>query len=209
LPDNGFVFACFNHLYKVEPRMFSVWMRILARVPGSVMWLYESNPVAWENLKHAASERGIERDRLVFGCTMDKPRHLARLRQADLFLDTLWFNAHTGTSDALWAGIPVLTCPQDSFPARVAASLVTAAGLPQLVCPDLSAFEEAAVRLASRPDELISMRKHLQHERSRLPLFDTLRFTRNLESAFEAMWRRHLSGKPPEAFAVVERDHPA
>ncbi len=208
LPDNGFVFACFNHLYKIDAQMFSVWMRILARVPGSVLWLYESNPVARDNLKRAANARWVEPDRLVFGGTMDKPRHLARLRQADLFLDTLWFNAHTGTSDALWAGVPVLTCPQDSFPARVAASLVTAAGLPQLICADLDAFEEAAVRLASHPDELKSMRDHLTHERSRLPLFDTPRFTRNLESAFETMWRRHLSGEPPKAFAVVEGSNP-
>jgi predicted O-linked N-acetylglucosamine transferase (SPINDLY family) len=204
LPDKGFVFACFNHLYKVEPRMFSVWMRILARIHGSVLWLYESNPVARNNLKQAATARGIEPDRLVFGGTMDKPRHLARLRQADLFLDTLWFNAHTGTSDALWAGVPALTCPQDTFPARVAASLVTAAGLPQLVCADLGAFEEAAVRLASHPAELKSMRERLTHVRSRLPLFDTPRFTRNLESAFETMWRQHLSGDPPQAFAVID-----
>lgn len=204
LPENAFVFACFNHLYKVESRMFSAWMRILARVPGSVLWLYESNAIARENLKRAAGLRGIDPARLVFGGTLDKPRHLARLRQADLFLDTLWFNAHTGTSDALWAGVPVLTCPQDAFPSRVAASLLRAAGLPQLICADLAAFEDRAVGLAAAPDELRRLREQLARDPARLPLFDTPRFTRNLETAFETMWRRHLAGDAPRSFAVRE-----
>ncbi|MFM9970842.1 MAG: tetratricopeptide repeat protein [Burkholderiales bacterium] len=204
LPETGFVFACFNHLYKIDPKMFSVWMRILGKVEGSVLWLYESNAIARANLERAAARRGIDPARLVFGGTLAKPQHLARLRQADLVLDTLWINAHTGASDALWAGVPVLTCPQDAFASRVAASLVTAAGLPQLVCRDLQAYEEAAVRLASNRTELNVMRAHLAREQQDLPLFDTPRFVRNLERAFETMWARYMAGEAPQAFAVVD-----
>ncbi len=204
LPESGFVFACFNHVYKIEPRMFGVWMRILNRVPGSVLWLYESNPTARANLECAAAAHGILPERLVFGGTLAKPEHLARLRQADLFLDTLWINAHTGASDALWAGVPVLTCPQDTFASRVAASLVTAAGLPQLVCADLDAYAATAVHLAEQRDELLPMRRHLEDHRQQLPLFDTPRFARNLERAFQQMWRRHVANEAPQAFAVVE-----
>lgn len=206
LPEQGFVFACFNHVYKIEPQMFAVWMRILARVPGSVLWLYESNATARDNLRREATARGIDAERLVFGPTMAKAEHLARLRQADLVLDTLWMNAHTGASDALWAGVPVLTCPQDTFASRVAASLVTAAGLPQLACASLKDYEEAAVRLATLPDELQAQRTHLETQHERLPLFDTPRFARNLERAFEEMWRRHAVGEAPQGFAVEEPD---
>jgi protein O-GlcNAc transferase len=207
LPETGFVFACFNHLYKIEARMFAVWMRILSRTEGSVLWLYESNSAARANLEKAASAQGVAPGRLVFGGTMAKPQHLARMRRADLFLDTLWINAHTGASDALWAGVPVLTCPQDAFPSRVAASLVTAAGLPHMACASLADYEEVAVNLASRPGELAAMRQHLEGERQRLPLFDTPRFVRNIENAFETMWQRKLSGEKPRAFAVVEGDN--
>ncbi len=200
----GFVFACFNHLYKIEPRMFAAWMRILARVPGSVLWLYESNAAARDNLRMEATACGIDAERLVFGPTMAKAEHLARLRQAGLMLDTLWINAHTGASDALWAGVPVLTCPQDTFASRVAASLVTAAGLPQLVCGSLEDYEEMAVRLATQPDELRALREHLESQHERLPLFDTPRFARNLERAFEEMWRRQVAGEKPRGFAVEE-----
>ena len=204
LPEEGFVFACFNHVYKIEPLMFSVWMRVLAAVPGSVLWLYESNPAARTNLQREASERGIEPSRLHFAGTLPKPRHLARLKRADLFLDTLYVNAHTGASDALWAGLPVLTCPQEAFPSRVAASLVTAAELSQLVCSDLAEYEANAIRLARRPDELRSMRRHLETRHASLPLFDTARFTRNLERAYETMWRRHIGGEAPASFLVAE-----
>lgn len=209
LPEAGFVFACFNHVYKIEPRLFGVWMRILNRVPGSVLWLYESNPTARANLERAAAAHGIAPERLVFGGTLAKPAHLARLRQADLFLDTLWINAHTGASDALWAGVPVLTCPQDTFASRVAASLVTAAGLPQLVCADLQVYEDTAVRLAEQTGELLAMRRHLEDNRQKLPLFDTPRFARNLEHAFEEMWRRHRAGQAPQAFSIANDDRVA
>ncbi len=204
LPENGFVFACFNQVYKIEPPVLRAWMRILARVPGSVLWLYADKTAARTNLAREAAALGIEPARLVFGEKLAKPRHLARLARADLFLDTYSVNAHTSASDALWAGVPLLTCPGDAFPARVAASLVTAAGLPHLVCRSMEEYESAAVRLARDPAELRSLHRTLA-ARERLPLFDTPRFVRDLESAFEIMWQRCLSGKPPEAFVVGKR----
>jgi predicted O-linked N-acetylglucosamine transferase (SPINDLY family) len=204
LPEAGFVFACFNQVYKIEPHVFDAWMRILARVPGSVLWLYASKSAARTNLAREAAGRGIDPARLVFAETLAKPRHLARLAQADLFLDTYTINAHTSAADALWAGLPVLTCPGDALPARVGASLVAAAGLPQLACRSMEDYENAAVRLAQHPAELRSLRQTLAAG-ARLPLFDTPRFVRDLESAFHTMWKRHLAGQPPEAFAVAEQ----
>ncbi len=201
LPEGAFVFACFNHVYKIEPPAFRAWMRILARVPGSVLWLYAGKSTARANLAREAAALGVAPARLVFGETLPKPHHLARLAQADLFLDTFSINAHTSASDALWAGLPVLTCPGDAFPARVAASLVAAAGLPQLACGSIEEYENAAVRLAQHPAELRGLRQTLA-ARERLPLFDTPRFVRDLESAFDTMWQRHLRGEPPAAFAV-------
>lgn len=204
LPESGFVFACFNQVYKLEPPVFRAWMRILARVPGSALWLYADKTAARANLAREAAALGIDPARLMFAEKMAKPRHLARLAQADLFLDTFSINAHTSASDALWAGVPLLTCPGDAFPARVAASLVTAAGLPQLACRSIEDYENAAVRIAHDPAELGSLRRTLA-ARERLPLFDTPRFVRDLESAFDAMWTRCASGRPPAAFAVGER----
>ena len=201
LPEVGFVYACFNQVYKIEPSVFRTWMRILARVPGSVLWLYASKSVARANLAREASALGIAPDRLIFAETMAKPQHLARLSCADLFLDTRSINAHTSAADALWAGLPVLTCPGEAFPARVAASLVAAAGLPQLACPGMDDYENTAVRLAHNPAELHAMRQTLAAG-ERLPLFDTPRFVRDLESAYDTMWKRYLSGNPPAAFAV-------
>ncbi len=204
LPENGFVYACFNKVYKIEPPVFHAWMRILARVPGSVLWLYAGQSAARANLAREAAALGMDPARLVFGETLAKSRHLARLAQADLFLDTFTINAHTSASDALWAGVPVLTCPGDAFPARVAASLVAAAGLPQLACRSMEDYENTAVRLAHHPAELRSLRQALAAG-ERLPLFDTPRFVRDLESAFDTMWKRYVAGNPPAAFAVGEQ----
>jgi protein O-GlcNAc transferase len=205
LPETGFVYACFNHVHKIEPAVFASWMRILSRVPGSVLWLYRSNASARGNLLREAETLGIAPARIVFGDTLDKPRHLARLGCADLFLDTGTYNAHTSASDALWAGVPVLTRPGEAFPARVGASLVTAAGLPQMACGSVREYEDAAVRLANDRAELEALRNVLK-ARERLPLFDTPRFVRDLERAFEVMWERYMDGKPPESFAVEDRD---
>jgi len=203
LPAAGFVYACFNHAYKIEPEVFHAWMRVLARVPGSVLWLYADKSVARANLAREAAACGIDPARVVFAETMQKAQHLARLRQADLFLDTFTINAHTSASDALWAGLPVLTCPGAAFPARVAASLVAAAGLPQLACASIEDYEEQAVRLACNPAQLGAMRQTLA-VRERLPLFDTPRFVRDLERAFEAMWKRYLARESPQAFTVAD-----
>jgi len=207
LPPAGFVYACFNKVYKIEPPVFRAWMRILQRVPGSVLWLYSGKTGARANLARAAAQAGIDPARLVFGETLPKPQHLARLARADLFLDTFTVNAHTSASDALWAGVPVLTCPGETFAARVGASLVAAAGLPQLACPSIEAYENTAVRLAQAPAELRGMRRTLA-ARERLPLFDTPRFVRDLESAFDTMWRRYLAGEPPAEFAVAAGPQP-
>ncbi len=201
LPASGFVFACFNHVRKIEPDVFALWMRILSRVPDSVLWLYGSNTTACDNLRREAVRLGIGGERIVFGATMAKPAHLARLSRADLFLDTFSYNAHTSASDALWAGVPVVTRPGDAFPSRVGASLVSAVGLPELVCTSEQAYEALSVRLACSPDELARMRAVLA-SRERLPLFDTPRFTRDIERAFEAMWQRFLDGTAAVSFPV-------
>lgn len=202
LPESGFVFCCFNQVYKIEPPVFHAWMRILERVPGSVLWLYAGRSAARANLAREAAALGMDPARMVFGETLAKPRHLARLAQADLFLDTFTINAHTSAADALWAGLPVLTCPGDAFPARVAASLVAAAGLPQMACRSMEDYENTAVRLARDPAELGRLRQGLA-AREQLPLFDTPRFVRDLESAFETMWKNYLAGQPPRAFSVA------
>jgi predicted O-linked N-acetylglucosamine transferase (SPINDLY family) len=204
LPENAFVFACFNHVYKIDETMFDCWMRILGRVAGSVLWLYQSNVLARQNLERAAALRGVDPARLIFAGTLPKPEHLARLARADLFLDTRLINAHTGASDALWAGLPLVTCPQEDFPSRVGASLLHAAGLPQLVCDSLADYEALAVRLAGAPAELLALRQHLCDEHEKLPLFDTPRFVRNLERAYELMWRRYSAGLPAQSFDVAE-----
>lgn len=204
LPEAAVVFACFNHVYKIEPVMFSAWMRILQRVSGSVLWLYSDDPVARANLAAEARTRGVDPSRLVFAGTLPKSQHLARLKRADLFLDTLHINAHTGASDALWAGLPVLTCPGEGFSSRVGASVAAAAGLPQLVCRDLAQYEDKAVQLALDGHGLGELRRHLEERHASLPLFDTARFTRNLERAYQTMWERYLEGKPAAAFAVTE-----
>ena len=202
LPTEGFVYACFNKVYKIEPEVFAAWMRILARVPGSVLWLYADKSAARVHLGRAAAAAGIAPERLVFGDTLPKAQHLARLAQADLFLDTLTVNAHTSASDALWAGVPVLTCLGETFASRVGASLVAAAGLPQLACSNLTEYEDCAIRLASAPKELRGMRAILDaHEK--LPLFDTPRFVRDLEWAYAEMWRRYLAGLAPAHFDVA------
>jgi protein O-GlcNAc transferase len=202
LPESGFVFCCFNQIQKLEPVMFAVWMRILLRVPNSVLWLYSDSEEAQANLRSAAAAGGIDGERLVFAKRLPKDRHLERHRLADLFLDTRIYNAHTTASDALWAGVPVLTCLGGTFPARVAASLLQAVGLPELISHSLEEYEEQAVRLATQPTELAGLREKLAHNRLRTPLFDTERFARHLERAYEMMWERHVRGLPPASLQV-------
>lgn len=203
LPQEGFVFCAFNNSYKIQPPVFDVWMRILRRVDGSVLWLRGAGPVFEANLKREAHARGIEPSRLVFA--LPTPRiedHLARQRLADLFLDTLPYNAHTTASDALWAGLPVLTCRGTSYAGRVAASVLEAMGLPELIVENHADYEALAVRLATQPEELGALKRRLAANRLTRPLFDTARYTRHLETAYRMMWARHQRGEAPDHFAV-------
>lgn len=203
LPEQGFVFCCFNNSYKITPDIFGLWMRLLRAVRGSVLWLLEDNPEARENLRREAEARGIASGRLVFAPRVAMDEHLARHRHADLFLDTQPYGAHTTASDALWAGLPVLTVEGGAFPGRVAASLLRSAGLPELITPDLAGYEAAALRLAWEPGTLAAIRTKLATTREQMPLFDTEGFTRHLESAFRAMVERSRRGEAPESFSVT------
>ncbi|MCG5242098.1 tetratricopeptide repeat protein [Azospirillum doebereinerae] len=206
LPNEGFVFCCFNAAYKIGPALFDRWCGILAAVPGSVLWLLASHPEVPGNLWRQAAARGIEPERLVFSPRLPGPEYLARYRLADLFLDTGPVGAHTTAADALWAGLPVLTVLGESFASRVGASLLRAVGLPELVVESWDAYETAAQRLARRPDELSAFKERLAANRSTAPLFDTDRFARALESAFETMWAIHARGEAPRSFAVDAED---
>jgi predicted O-linked N-acetylglucosamine transferase (SPINDLY family) len=202
LPGDGFVFCCFNNGYKIAPDIFAGWMRILARVEGSVLWLFQTNEDAVANLRHVATLHGIAAERLVFAQTLPLAQHLARHRLADLFLDTLPYNAHTTASDALWAGLPVLTRIGESFAGRVAASLLHEAGLPELITATADAFEREAVALATHPGRLAAIRERLLANRLSVELFDTERFTRHLEAAYVATHARAVAGLPPAAIRV-------
>lgn len=204
LPASGFVFCCFNNPYKITPDVFGVWMRLLDQVPGSVMWLLEDTAAVARNLRREAHKHGIAAERLVFAPRAPLPHHLARHRLADLFLDTLPFNAHTTASDALWAGLPLLTCQGATFAGRVAASLLQAVGLPDMVTHNLASYAAKALELATQPAALADVRTRLAHHRHTTPLFDTQRLCRNLESAYETMWKASQAGLPPQSFSVLQ-----
>ena len=205
LPDRGFVFCCFNNSYKITPEIFDVWMRILNKIEGSLLWLLQDNADASRNLKVEARRRGIDPERLVFAPRLTLPEHLARHRLADLFLDTSPYNAHTTGSDALWAGLPLLTCLGSTFAGRVAASLLQGVGVPELIAQPLDDYELLAVRLAHEPELLKQLRAKLAQNRMSCPLFDTKRFARHIEAAYLTMWERHQRGEPPASFAVAPR----
>jgi predicted O-linked N-acetylglucosamine transferase (SPINDLY family) len=198
LPPTGFVFCCFNNSYKILPPTFDRWMRLLVRVPDSVLWLLADNPTAVGNLWREASARGVDPRRLVFADRLDLPHHLARHRAADLFIDTLPCNAHTTASDALWAGLPVLTCVGEALAARVAASLLTAIGLPELIASTLGQYEELAVHLATHPEQMAEIRRRLSENRLVAPLFDTPLYTRHIEAAFTLIYERYQADLPPD-----------
>jgi predicted O-linked N-acetylglucosamine transferase (SPINDLY family) len=195
LPAEGFVFCCFNNSFKITPDVFDRWMRILTRTENSVLWLAQNNPTATDNLRKEASRRGVDERRLIFADRMDSlPEHLSRLRAADLFLDTFPYNAHASSLDALWAGLPVLTCAGRSFPSRVAASILRAIGAPGLIAGSLSEYEDMAADLAANAAHLAQIRRMLAQNRSAAPLFDTARYARDLELAYEIVYDRHRSG---------------
>ncbi len=206
LPDEAFVFCCFNNPYKISPDVFGIWMRLLDAVESSVLWLLDDNPAATAHLKREAVKRGIAPERLIFAPRMPLPDHLARHRHADLFLDTLPYSGHTTASDALWAGLPVLTCLGATFPGRVAASLLKAAGLDELITNSLDEYETLALRAAQDVGYLASIKKRVGSNRITYPLFDTARFTRHIEIAFQLMHERLKSGRSPVPMTVQPID---
>lgn len=203
LPETGFVFCGFNATYKIQPRDFAVWMRLLSTVGGSVLWLLKSNDWAQANLRATAKAAGIDPDRLVFAPPIGHLPHLSRHRHADLFLDTFTCNAHTTASDALWAGLPLVTRIGEQFAARVAASVLNAAGLPELVTQTDAAYEELALGLATDPARLAAVKAKLAAARSTAPLFDSAGYTRHLEAAFAAAHRRQLAGEAPAPIRIA------
>ncbi len=204
LPERGFVFCSFNSTYKLEPRVFGVWLRILAQVPDGVLWLYTAGPAFEDNLRREATARGVDPVRLVFARFVPRPDHLRRHRAADLFLDTLLYNAAATASLALQAGLPVLTCPGDTFASRVGASLLHAVGLPELVAADVADYERRAVELARDAGAMRQVRERLAERIPTAPLFDTARFVRNLERAYHAMWANYETGAGPGTITVSE-----
>ena len=198
LPENTFVFACFNNNYKILPKTFDSWMKILKAVSGSVLWLLETNSFVASNLKKEAAKREVDPDRLIFAKSMPLPDHLARHRQADLFIDTLPYNAHTTASDALWAGLPVLTLMGESFAGRVAASLLKAVQLPELMTDTQASYEALAIELATNSQKLNAIKQKLSDNRLTTQLFDTPQFTKDLEAFYLKMMERYWAKLPPE-----------
>lgn len=204
LPPAGFVFCSFNNNYKITPAMFDVWMRLLHAVPGSVLWLLEGNRGVASSLRHEAERRAVSADRLVFAPRLPLADHLARHRNADLFLDSLPCNAHTTASDALWMGLPVLTLAGETFAARVAGSLLRAVGVPELITRSVGEYEALALQLAQTPGLCGEFRARLLAGRETSSLFDGERFARNVEKAYLTMWQIHARGEAPRAFVVEE-----
>ena len=204
LPPAGFVFCCFNSTYKITPDTFDGWMRILSRVPAAVLLLLGGNETLERNLRLRAQERGIAGGRIVFGARLPAPEYLARYRTADLFLDTLPYNAGTTASDALWAGLPVLTCMGEAFAGRVGASLLTAVGLPELIAATAAQYEELAVALAGDPQRLAGIRTRLAESLRTAPLFDTAASARHLEAAYAMMYERYHLGAAPDHIRIAD-----
>src|SRR6266513_3118168 len=204
LPRDGFVFCCFNNNFKITPQVFDVWMRLLGQVQKSVLWLLEDNARVMQNLQKEAQIRGISPVRLIFAPRIKIDEHLARHHLADLFLDTLPYNAHTTASDALWTGLPLLTCVGRTFAGRVAGSLLQAMGLPELITHGLEEYEALALKLARDEQFFKGLRARLERNRLSAPLFHPDRFRRHIESAYVTMWEHRQRGDKPRAFAVEQ-----
>jgi len=203
LPENGFVFACHNSPHKIAPEMFDIWMRLLRAIDGSVLWLQIHNAGAMMSLRQEAKARDVAPERLIFAPRIAQDAdHLARLGKADLFLDTLPYNGHATANDALWAGLPVLTCLGNAFSGRVAASQLYAVGLPELVTTSLAEYEAMALTLANNPDRLAAVKAKLIKNRDTEALFDTAGLTGYLEAAYKIMWQRQQDGLTPSSFVV-------
>ena len=203
LPESGFVFCSFNSPYKITAEIFDIWCRLLQQVDGSVLWLYETNPQARRNLTREAQRREVDPARVIWGEQLPQTRHLGRLQLADLVLDTRPVCAHTTASDALWAGVPVVTCPGETFVSSVAASLLSAIELPELIAPDPAAYQSLALGLARDPQRLRALRERLLYNRERCALFDSVRYTRDLEALFARMHEQQQHGLPPDHLAAT------
>ena len=205
LPEAGFVFCCFNHNYKITPHEFDIWMRLLSRVEGSVLWLQRSNEWAEVNLKKEAEARGVDPGRLIFAKKCDYSEYLMRISKADLFLDTFNYNAGAIANDALWCGLPVLTLQGQSYVARMASSLLTAIGLPELITTSEAEYEQLALDLATNPEKLSAIKLRLNTERDNSVLFDTGQFTKDIETAYRRMYDRYFAGETPAHLFVDEQ----
>lgn len=203
LAEDAFVFCCFNQTYKITPKTFDLWMRILVRTPGSILWLLKPDEETAANLRREAIKRGVAPERLAFAPRTGQAAHLARHRLADLFLDTLAVNALTTASDALHMGIPIITCPGETFVSRGAGSILRALEMPELIAKNLGDYEELAVSIATSPDYLRQIKEKISLKRTTAPLFDSRRYTRHLDAAFMEMWKRHQSGAPPKPFSIA------
>jgi predicted O-linked N-acetylglucosamine transferase (SPINDLY family) len=202
LPEKGFVYCCFSNSNKITPEIFALWMRILKRVEDSVLWLVADCSDSGENLCAEAERCGVAAERLIFAGRLPYCEHLGRQRLADLFLDTLPFNAGATGSAALWAGLPILTCPGESFAGRMGASLLRAVRLPELIASSLDAYEEMAVELAQTPGLIAAFKERLRNNIKTAPLFDTPSYTRHLEGAYRQMHERHRAGLAPDHIVV-------
>lgn len=202
LPEHGFVFTAFSLAHKIEPLGFGIWMRLLARTPGSVLWLRIDDATAQANLRREAAARGVAPERLVFAPRLPRREHLARQRRADLFLDTFFYGGHSTVADMLAGGVPAVTTQGDRFSARVGVSLLRAVGLDDLIAPSPEAYEAIALRLASDPAALAAARARLIASRPKSPLFDTTGFVRHLEAAYRTMWQAYVAGRRPQSFKV-------
>lgn len=206
LPEDGFVFCSFNACYKISPREFDIWMRLLLKVEGSVLWLFKGNEDAVSNLRNEAELRGVDPDRLVFAEMLPEDEHLSRHKHADLFLDTFNVNAHTTASDALWAGLPIVTLPGKQFAARVAASILAAAGLSELIAKDEDDYEAIALDLALDCSKIAALKAKVRDSVKNCPLFDTEHYTRALEAGFDTAYARYLDGRAAEDIDLVGFD---
>jgi protein O-GlcNAc transferase len=208
LPDEGFVFCSFNLPYKITPDMFDIWCRLLKAVPGSVLWLPSSNPNAETNLSREAESRGVAPERIIRAPRMNlAEEHLARIQCADLFLDTTPYNAHTTCSDALWMGLPVITCVGKTFPSRVAGSLLTALGVPELITYSLEDYYTLALDLATDRRKYENIRNKIIANRESAPLFDSTKFTRHLEQAYRQMWDEYVAFPHSSDSSPLSKDY--
>lgn len=206
LPEEGFVFACFNRPYKIIPPVFDVWMRLLRSVQGSVLWMLVNTPSVADRLRRESASRDVDPNRLVFSGVSTLAEHLARYQHVDLFLDTFPYNAGSTAGDTIWMGCPIVTCSGDTYVSRTAGSVLNAVGVPELITTSFNDYEALALRLAIHPDELKSVRRKIVQNRDTSPLFNSLRFTRNMERAYENMWEIYLKGEEPRSFKVDPPD---